>query len=49
MSDYNPAEKVWRGTFVNWADDLEGLEKNEALMRNELAARLNLSGESDVQ
>lgn len=49
MSDYEPGASVWRGTFANWADDLEGLEADEALMRNELAEKLDLYGESDVK
>lgn len=39
VSDFCPGLPVWRGTFINWADDLDGLEKNEEQMRMELNAR----------
>lgn len=36
ISDFAPGQKTWRGAFVNWAENLNALEKNEALMRKEL-------------
>ena len=38
VSDFRQNRSVWRGTFINWADDLESLNKKETQMRRELDA-----------
>ncbi|MCB6993575.1 3-methylornithine--L-lysine ligase PylC [bacterium 210820-DFI.6.37] len=36
ISDFRPGMKLWRGTFINWAETLDDLKNNETLMRKEL-------------
>ena len=48
ISDYRPGRFPWRGTFINWAETLDGLEQAEAKMRRELKARFGeLEGGAD--
>lgn len=48
ISDHCPGSDLWRGTFVNWAKDLDGLEEKEEKMRQELKARFGkMKGAAD--
>lgn len=44
ITDYAPGKQVWRGSFIDWADDLETLKQQKALMEQELKNRFCKGG-----
>lgn len=44
ITDYSPGKPVWRGTFIDWAEDLETLKKRKDRMEQELKSRFCKEG-----
>lgn len=44
ITDYHPGKRIWRGSFIDWAEDLETLKQRKALMEQEFKERFCKGG-----